>query len=242
MDVDHFSAYFNNCKIIYLEGRMFPVKIRHVKRNDHDYAQTCLITLFDIHRNAPLDHDILIFLTGQEEIDAMAEQVRSIAKSAEFHDSPMKVFPLYSQLPQHRQLEVFKPMPQGVRKVILATNIAETSLTISGIKYVIDSGVVKQKVYNSVTGMDTLKIVKISQAQAWQRTGRAGRESDGFCYRTYTVADFENMSLMTTPEILRSNLATTVSTFFLTKFSSCTCPESRSGRKSRGIFKLLISQ
>ncbi|XP_055714042.1 ATP-dependent RNA helicase DHX33 [Phlebotomus papatasi] len=210
MDVDHFSAYFNNCKIIYLEGRMFPVKIRHVKRNDHDYAQTCLITLFDIHRNAPLDHDILIFLTGQEEIDAMAEQVRSIAKSAEFHDSPMKVFPLYSQLPQHRQLEVFKAMPQGVRKVILATNIAETSLTISGIKYVIDSGVVKQKVYNSVTGMDTLKIVKISQAQAWQRTGRAGRESEGFCYRAYTVADFENMNLMTTPEILRSNLATTV--------------------------------
>ncbi|XP_059616856.1 ATP-dependent RNA helicase DHX33 [Phlebotomus argentipes] len=210
MDVDHFSVYFNGCKIIYLEGRTFPVKIQHIKRNDHDYGQTCLITLFDIHRNAPLDHDVLIFLTGQEEIDALAEQVRSIAKSAEFHDSPMKVFPLYAQLPQHKQLDVFKPTPQGVRKVILATNIAETSLTIPGIKYVIDSGVVKQKVYNSVTGMDTLKIVKISQAQSWQRTGRAGRESEGFCYRAYTINEFKNMSLMTTPEILRSNLATTV--------------------------------
>uniref|UniRef100_A0A1L8DGA4 RNA helicase n=1 Tax=Nyssomyia neivai TaxID=330878 RepID=A0A1L8DGA4_9DIPT len=210
MDVDHFSAYFNNCKIVYLEGRMFPVKVRHIKRNDHDYAQTCLITLFDIHRNAPLDHDILIFLTGQEEIDALAEQARSIVKSAEFHDAPMKVLPLYSQLAQHKQMEVFKPAPQGVRKVIMSTNIAETSLTISGIKYVIDSGVVKQKVYNTVTGMDTLKIVKISQAQAWQRTGRAGRESEGFCYRAYTVSEFDNMSIMTTPEILRSNLSTTV--------------------------------
>ncbi|XP_055684837.1 ATP-dependent RNA helicase DHX33-like [Lutzomyia longipalpis] len=210
MDVDHFSAYFNNCKIIYLEGRTFPVKIRHVKRNEHDYVQTCLITLFDIHRNAPLDHDILIFLTGQEEIDALTEQAKSIAKSAEFHDAPMKVLPLYSQLPQHKQMEVFKPAPQGVRKVILATNIAETSLTISGIKYVIDSGVVKQKVYNTVTGMETLKVVKISQAQAWQRTGRAGRESEGFCYRAYTVSEFEKMSIMTTPEILRSNLSTTV--------------------------------
>lgn len=107
-------------------------------------------------------------------------------------------------------MEAFLPSGQNSRKVILCTNIAETSLTISGIKYVIDSGVVKRRVYDSTTGMDTLKVIKISRDQAWQRCGRAGRESNGFCYRTYTVNEYNSMQISTTPEILRSNIAATV--------------------------------
>lgn len=122
----------------------------------------------------------------------------------------MKVFPLYAQLPQAKQLAVFKPTPQNVRKVILSTNIAETSITIKGIKYVIDSGVVKQKTFNPSNRVESLKVTKISQAQAWQRTGRAGRESEGTCYRVYPIAEFNKMPRMNLPEILRSNLGATV--------------------------------
>lgn len=122
---------------------------------------------------------------------------------------------MYAQLPQNRQMDVFLPSAPNTRKVILSTNIAETSLTIPGIKYVIDSGVVKRRVYESATGMDTLKVVRISRDQAWQRSGRAGRESDGFCYRTYTLDEFNKMSATTLPEIKRSNIASTVCKFCL---------------------------
>lgn len=122
----------------------------------------------------------------------------------------MRVCPLYAQLAQNRQMDVFVPSSPNTRKVILSTNIAETSLTISGIKYVIDSGVVKRRVFDSKTGMDTLKVRKISQEQAWQRSGRAGRECEGFCYRTYTLEEFNGMQLSSTPEILRSNIAAMV--------------------------------
>lgn len=122
----------------------------------------------------------------------------------------MKVLPLYAQLPQNRQLEVFKKTPPTMRKVILSTNIAETSITIRGIKFVIDSGVVKQKTFNPSNRVESLKVTKISQAQAWQRTGRAGRESEGTCYRVYPIAEFKKMPRMNLPEILRSNLGATV--------------------------------
>jgi len=122
----------------------------------------------------------------------------------------MRVFSLYSQMPQHKQLECFISTGPNTRKVILATNVAETSITIPGIRYVIDSGHVKRRVFDPITGMDSLKVVKISQAQSWQRCGRAGRESEGICYRTYTKSEMENFELMTKPEILRSNISSTV--------------------------------
>lgn len=122
----------------------------------------------------------------------------------------VRVYPIYAQLPQQRQMDVFLPPTPNSRKIILSTNIAETSLTIPGIKYVIDSGMVKRRVYESVNGLDTLKVVRISKDQAWQRCGRAGRESNGFCYRAYTEADFDKMATSTLPEIQRSNVATTV--------------------------------
>lgn len=107
-------------------------------------------------------------------------------------------------------MDVFNPSSPGTRKVIICTNIAETSLTIPGIKYVIDCGMVKRRAYDSTTGMDVLKVVRISRDQAWQRCGRAGRESNGFCYRTYTVKEFNTMPLTSIPEILRSNICSTV--------------------------------
>lgn len=126
----------------------------------------------------------------------------------------LRVYPLYAQLAQNRQMDVFVPLGPNTRKVILSTNIAETSLTIPGIKYVIDSGVVKRRVYDSKTGMDTLKVRKITQDQACQRCGRAGRESAGFCYRTYTNNEFNQMQQSAPPEILRSNISATVSRYF----------------------------
>lgn len=120
------------------------------------------------------------------------------------------VYTLYSQQVHQKQLEVFQNSAPGTRKVVLCTNIAETSLTIKGIKFVIDSGVVKRMNYNSLTGMDTLRVVKTAQDQAWQRAGRAGRDSPGQCYRTYTMEEYLSMSPSTVPEILRSNIVATV--------------------------------
>lgn len=152
-----------------------------------------------------------MFLTGQEEIESAAQQIRSLTKSKSLKGPILRVYPLYAQLAQNRQMEVFQPLAPGNRKVILSTNIAETSLTIPGIKYVIDCGMVKRRVYDPKTGMDTLKVIKISQDQVWQRCGRAGRESDGYCYRTYTLDEYHEMRKSSVPEILRSNIAATVS-------------------------------
>jgi len=112
---------------------------------------------------------------------------------------------LYAQLSQGKQLECFVPTPANVRKVILATNIAETSITIPGIRCVIDCGFVKEKSFNTVDGLDVLKSVRISKAQAWQRAGRAGRDADGTCYRAYTKAEMDSFADATQPEILRTN-------------------------------------
>lgn len=122
----------------------------------------------------------------------------------------LKVYPLYAQLPQNRQMECFQPTPPDVRKVVLATNIAETSITIPGIRCVIDCGYVKKRVYNPITGLDILRVERISDAQAWQRCGRAGRDAPGVCYRIYTKEQMAAFDKMEEPEILRSNISTVV--------------------------------
>nr|CAD7392501.1 unnamed protein product [Timema cristinae] len=210
MDVDHFSHYFGNIPVVYLEGRQYPVQVFHAIKTQEDYAFSCLVTIFQIHKDAPPNWDILVFLTGQEEIEAMAYNIRLISKDLEGKCVPLKVYPLYSSLPSHMQLDVFRPTAPGMRKVILSTNIAETSVTISGIKYIIDSGMVKNRSHHPGTGLDVLKVQRISQAQAWQRTGRAGRESPGFCYRTYTHQEFDSFRKNPIPEIQRCNLTSVV--------------------------------
>ncbi|KAK6473423.1 ATP-dependent RNA helicase DHX33-like [Huso huso] len=207
MDVDLFSQYFNNAPVLYLEGRQHPIKIFYTKQPQTDYLQAALISLFQIHQEAPSSHDILVFLTGQEEIEAMARTCRDIAKHLPDSCGQMVVIPLYASLPHTQQLRVFHTAPKGCRKVILSTNIAETSITISGIKFVVDTGMVKAKRYNPDSGLEVLAVQRVSKAQAWQRTGRAGREDSGVCYRLYTEDQFDQFNNMTVPEIQRCNLA-----------------------------------
>ncbi|KAF3706694.1 putative ATP-dependent RNA helicase DHX33 [Channa argus] len=207
MDVDLFSEYFNKSPVLYLEGRQHPIQIYYTKQPQSDYLQAALVSVFQIHQEAPLSHDILVFMTGQEEIEALAKTCRDIAKHLPEGCGPMVVIPLYASLPQAQQLRVFHPAPKGCRKVILSTNIAETSVTISGIKYVIDTGMVKAKRFNPDSGLEVLAVQRVSKAQAWQRAGRAGREDSGSCYRLYTEQEFENLIPMTVPEIQRCNLA-----------------------------------
>ncbi|XP_040192665.1 ATP-dependent RNA helicase DHX33 [Rana temporaria] len=207
MDVDLFSEYFNGAPVLYLEGRQHPIQVFYTKQLQSDYLQAALVTVFQIHQEAPASHDILVFLTGQEEIEAMAKTCRDIAKHLPDGCPQMTVMPLYASLPHSQQLRVFHNAPKDHRKVILSTNIAETSITITGIKYVVDTGMVKAKKYNPDSGLEVLAVQKISKAQAWQRTGRAGREDSGICYRLYTEDEFEKLEKMTVPEIQRCNLA-----------------------------------
>lgn len=148
-----------------------------------------------------------MFLTGQEEIESFAFKVKSIAKDLENMAPPLRVLPLYSSLPSTQLAEAFRPTPHGFRKIIISTNVAETSVTIPGIMYVVDSGKVKAKTFNPTTGLDMLQVRPISQAQAWQRTGRAGRDSSGHCYRVFTKEEFEKFEKNSEPEIQRCNLA-----------------------------------
>ncbi|TNM84696.1 hypothetical protein fugu_008874 [Takifugu bimaculatus] len=207
MDVDLFSEYFNKSPVLYLEGRQHPIQIYYTKQPQSDYLHAALVSIFQIHQEAPPSHDILVFMTGQEEIEALARTCRDIAKHLPDSCGPMVVFPLYASLPPVQQLRVFQPAPKGCRKVILSTNIAETSVTISRIKYVIDTGMVKAKRFNPGSGLEVLAVQRVSKAQAWQRAGRAGREDSGSCYRLYTEEEFDNLVPMTVPEIQRCNLA-----------------------------------
>ncbi|XP_034406621.1 ATP-dependent RNA helicase DHX33 [Cyclopterus lumpus] len=207
MDVDLFSEYFNKSPVLYLEGRQHPIQIYYTKHPQSDYLQAALVSIFQIHQEAPPSHDILVFMTGQEEIEALARTCRDISKHLPDGCGPMLVIPLYASLPPAQQLRVFQPAPKGCRKVILSTNIAETSVTISGIKFVIDTGMVKAKRFNPDSGLEVLAVQRVSKAQAWQRAGRAGREDSGSCYRLYTEPEFDNLIPMTVPEIQRCNLA-----------------------------------
>ncbi|XP_045625991.1 ATP-dependent RNA helicase DHX33-like [Procambarus clarkii] len=211
MDVDHFSNYFNKCPVLYIEGRQHPIEMFYAREKQEDYVLAAMSTVFQIHKAAPPQHDILVFLTGQEEIDSVTHTIRQIAKESSLAEYPkLRVYPLYAALPAHQQLDVFRATAPGERKVIVSTNIAETSITIPGIRHVVDSGRAKIRSYIPGSGFDTLKVKKISQAQAWQRTGRAGRETAGCCYRAYTLEEFNAMALNPVPEILRTNLASVI--------------------------------
>lgn len=207
MNVDHFSQYFNHCPTLYMRGSNFSVKVFQSMDNIH-YLEACIRTIFQIHENRDVEGDILVFLTGQDEIESTATLVRKLAKILFQRDLPrLNVHPMYSAMSQHSQLDAFIEAPPFTRKVILATNIAETSITIPGIKYVIDCGKAKIRAYDPVTGIDTLKTSWISKAQAWQRTGRAGRLADGECYRTYSKDEFKSMADHSKPEILRCSIS-----------------------------------
>ncbi|KAF7148187.1 hypothetical protein RHSIM_Rhsim03G0231700 [Rhododendron simsii] len=212
LDAEKFSGYFFNCNIFTIPGRTYPVEILYTKQPESDYLDASLITVMQIHLTEP-EGDILLFLTGQEEIDhacqCLYERMKGLGKNV----PELIILPVYSALPSEMQSRIFEPAPPGKRKVVVATNIAEASLTIDGIFYVIDPGFAKQNVYNPKQGLDSLVITPISQASAKQRAGRAGRTGPGKCYRLYTESAFHNeMSPASVPEIQRINLGTTTLT------------------------------
>jgi len=210
LDADKFSEYFNKCPIFTIPGRTYPVEIMYSREPESDYLDAALVTVMQIHLTEPTG-DILLFLTGQEEIDTSCEILFERMKALGPSVPDLIILPVYSALPSEMQSKIFDPAPPGSRKVVIATNIAETSITIDHIYYVIDPGFVKQNAYDPKLGMDSLVVTPISQAQAKQRAGRAGRTGPGKCFRLYTEAAFQSEMLPTSiPEIQRQNLSHTI--------------------------------
>ncbi|CCL98141.1 uncharacterized protein FIBRA_00135 [Fibroporia radiculosa] len=210
LDAEKFSKYFFGCPIFTIPGRTYPVETLYTKEPETDYLDASLITVMQIHLSEP-PGDVLLFLTGQEEIDTACEILYERMKALGPKVPELMILPIYSALPSEVQSRVFEPTPPGARKVVVATNVAETSLTIPGIYYVIDPGFSKQNAYDPRLGMDSLIVMPISQAQARQRAGRAGRTGPGKCYRLYTEAAFRNEMLPNSiPDIQRTNLAHTI--------------------------------
>ncbi|KAL7275973.1 hypothetical protein RUND412_001042 [Rhizina undulata] len=197
-------------KIISLEGRCYPVDILYLEEPTENYVEKAIQTVFDIHTKEG-EGDILVFLTGREEIETAVDEIRS--RSANLHPRAPKLLPLpmYAGLPTDQQLLVFDPAPENHRKVIISTNIAEASVTISDISFVIDCGFVKIRAFNPFTGIESLTVVPVSKASATQRAGRAGRTKPGKCFRLYTESAYNGVLKDTSvPEIQRSNLAPVV--------------------------------
>ncbi|KAI9189080.1 hypothetical protein H9P43_000508 [Blastocladiella emersonii ATCC 22665] len=207
MDAEKFSRFFGNVPTFDIPGRTFPVDVRFSKSPCEDFVEAAIKQALNIHLTHP-PGDILIFMTGQEDIETTCAVLEE--RLADMHNPPgLLVLPIYSQMPANLQAKIFNPSP--LRKVVVATNIAETSLTIDGIRYVIDTGFCKLKYYNAKIGMDALQVTPISQANANQRSGRAGRTGPGMCYRMYTDSAFhDELYPNTIPEIQRTNLANVV--------------------------------
>jgi HrpA-like RNA helicase len=239
LDVDTFKRFFSSAEMITIPGRTYPVQIVYTMDAQEDYIDSALSACLQIHSEAHDEGDILVFLPGQEEIEDLASLLRKHIKDDEENERAMTagdivqsikgigtnihtgtsssivngvlICVLYAALPSEAQLLAFKPKPEGcTRKIILATNIAETSVTLDGIRFVVDCGKHKTRDFSNTTGMESLVVSDISKAQAAQRAGRAGRVSAGLCFRLYTENGFDAMSETTVPEILRVNLAQVV--------------------------------
>ncbi len=209
IDPERFSRHFDDAPIVEVSGRTYPVEVRYRPivdpddpdaDPDRDQTQAILDAVDELSAEGP--GDILVFLSGEREIrdtaDALAAQDRSNTE----------ILPLYSRLSTGEQRRVFQP--HRGRRVVLATNVAETSLTVPGIKYVIDPGFARVSRYSNRLKVQRLPIEKISQASASQRAGRCGRTSDGICVRLYGEDDFDARPEFTDPEILRTNLASVI--------------------------------
>ena len=209
MNAEGFSKFYGRAPIFTIPGRTFPVDVMFSKTPCEDYVESTVKQILTIHLSQGKG-DILAFMTGQEDIEVTCEVAVDRLKQLE-GAAPLLMLPIYSQMPADLQARIFEPSANGERKCIVATNIAETSLTVDGIMFVVDCGYSKLKLYNPRVGMDSLQITPISQANASQRSGRAGRTGKGMAYRLYTEVAFHNeMFQSTIPEIQRTNLANTV--------------------------------
>ncbi|KAF4163698.1 hypothetical protein CNMCM6936_000485 [Aspergillus lentulus] len=197
----------NKISVCHIKGRQFPVKTIYSPAPVHDFVDAALKVIFQIHYKEPMPGDILVFLTGQETVEALEHLVNEYATGMDPALPKVQVLPLFAALPQVAQQRVFLPAPPRTRKVILATNIAETSVTVSGVRFVVDCGKAKIKQFRTRLGLDSLLVKPISKSAAIQRKGRAGREAPGQCYRLYTEKDYLALDETNTPEILRCDLS-----------------------------------
>ncbi|KAJ1438813.1 DEAH-box nuclear pre-mRNA splicing factor [Ochromonadaceae sp. CCMP2298] len=219
LDAEKFQKYFEGAPLMKVPGRTHPVEIFYTPEPEKDYMEAAVRTVVQIHQHEGVG-DVLLFLTGEEEIEEACRRIRAESEALGEAAGPIEVLPLYASLPPRQQQDVFKTAPGprrpgGIpgRKVIVSTNIAETSLTIDGIVYVVDPGFSKQKVFNPRIRVESLLVSPISQASAQQRSGRAGRTQPGRCFRLYTERSFtDELQQQTYPEILRSRMETVVLT------------------------------
>eukprot|EP00747_Dinoflagellata_sp_TGD_P208420 gnl/TRDRNA2_/TRDRNA2_81907_c0_seq1.p1 gnl/TRDRNA2_/TRDRNA2_81907_c0~~gnl/TRDRNA2_/TRDRNA2_81907_c0_seq1.p1 ORF type:complete len:682 (+),score=117.63 gnl/TRDRNA2_/TRDRNA2_81907_c0_seq1:307-2046(+) len=206
LEAKKFQEYWDDAPLLEISGRMFPVETFFTLRPEKDYVEAAIEVCAQIHALEP-PGDVLLFLTGEEEIMRACEEIEARC------DGNVIVLPLFSSLPMQQQKKVFPFAPEGKRKIIVSTNIAETSLTIDGVVYVVDPGLFKQKLYNPRTHVESLLVSPISRASAMQRAGRAGRTKPGKCFRLYTQESFDaELPESTYPEIIRSNLSSVVLT------------------------------
>lgn len=219
LDAAKIQEYFHNAPLMKVPGRTHPVEVFYTAKPEANYVEAAVRTTLHIHEcEGP--GDILVFLTGEQEIEQACEEIREKSRALGKDVPELVVYPLYSSLPPHQQKKIFSqaPGPRVVggppgRKVVVSTNVAETSLTIDGIVYVVDPGFSKQKVYNPRIRVESLLVSPISRASARQRAGRAGRTRPGKCFRLYTEKSFhEDLQETTYPEILRSKMSNVVLT------------------------------
>ncbi|KAF8817173.1 P-loop containing nucleoside triphosphate hydrolase protein [Phlegmacium glaucopus] len=212
LDAEKFSKFYHNAKILYVKGRQHKVRICHSAQSQLDYGEAAMRTFFQIHTDQP-PGDVLIFLPGQEDIESVEASIKLYANQLPIDQPAVLICTMFAAQEHSQNNKVFSPTPPNTRKCILATNIAETSITIPGIKYVIDTGKCKEKQYLarvSGGGFDTLLTRNITQSSATQRTGRAGREGPGICFRLYTEDAFNGMAVSGEPEILRCSLTSSI--------------------------------
>ena len=226
LEADSFSKFFGNAPVVYSRGRKFPVETFYTEEPEDDYLDAALCAVCQINESEP-EGDVLVFLTGQEEIESLGRLLRAragkqkpglrvnelvtdrtLSETEKERSVPaLHVALLFAAMPPEEQMRAFEPAPPGTRKVVLATNIAETSLTINGIRYVVDTGLAKRRVYHPRSGVDELVVAPIAASQAAQRAGRAGREGPGKCFRLYCEDVMRSLEPHVTPELLRTNLS-----------------------------------
>ncbi|MEV0671474.1 ATP-dependent RNA helicase HrpA [Mycobacterium sp. NPDC050441] len=222
IEPERFAAHFDDAPIVEVSGRTYPVEIRYrplevtvggdddsddpddpdheiVRTEVRDPTEAIVDAVRELESEPP--GDVLVFLSGEREIRDTAEALKDLRNT--------EVLPLYARLPTADQQKVFQPSHSG-RRIVLATNVAETSLTVPGIRYVVDPGTARISRYSRRTKVQRLPIEPISQASAAQRAGRSGRTAPGVCIRLYSEQDFESRPRYTDPEILRTNLAAVI--------------------------------
>ncbi|RUS75928.1 hypothetical protein EGW08_016316, partial [Elysia chlorotica] len=219
LDAEEMRDFFNTndtddpekdtASILTVEGREYPVDIHYTLDPVPNYIKASVDTVMKIHFNEQ-SGDVIVFMTGLHEVDDVVSQLISEARKLKKDDMKMRVLPMHGSLPASEQMKVFERGSRYTRKIVVATNIAEASITIPGICYIVDSGFVKLKAYNPMSGIESLVIVPISQASANQRAGRAGRLRAGKAFRLYTEEEFVKLPAATIPEMQRSDLATVI--------------------------------